>query len=102
MTHERTDAYIFFNSFINAYIAYKMLRHTKLRGGSLEILMDWVHNNDVHPEVSSEVHLFINSLNWENLFDNKRARPEGIQLYPPAEEGTASGANKQNKLTCRY
>jgi hypothetical protein len=48
------------------------------------------------------VHLFINSLNWENLFDNKRARPEGTQLYPPAEEGTAGGSNKQNKLTCRY
>lgn len=53
MTHDRTDAYIFFNSFINAYISYKLLRNTKIRGGSLEIVMDWVHNNDIHPEIST-------------------------------------------------
>ena len=82
MTHDRTDAYIFFNSFINAYISYKLLRSTKIRGGSLEVLMDWVHNNDIHPEISTEVHLFINSLNWENLFDNKRARNDHPQMFP--------------------
>lgn len=100
MTNDNTDAYVFFNSFINAYISYKMLRNAKIRGGSLEILMDWVHNNDIHPEVSAEVHIFINSLNWENLFDNKRIRLETAQLYPNEESNAIS--SKQNKLTCRY
>lgn len=61
--------------------------------------MDWVHNNDIHPEVSAEVHIFINSLNWENLFDSKRMRAENAQVYA-GEESVASC--KQNKLTCRY
>jgi len=39
LSGERREAYIFFNSFINAYIAYKMVRAARIRGGSLEILM---------------------------------------------------------------
>jgi hypothetical protein len=49
MTDEKKDAYIFFNSFINAYISFKLLRNAKIRGDSLEIMIDWVHNNDIHP-----------------------------------------------------
>jgi hypothetical protein len=99
MTNDRKDAYIFFNSFINAYISFKMLRNSKIRGGSIEIIMDWVHNNDIHPEISNEVHTFINNLNWENLFENKRNRPE-LAFYPSEE--TNAGNSKQNKFTCRY
>lgn len=49
LSNEKKDAYIFFNSFINAYISFKLLRNVKIRGGSLEIMMEWVNNNtDVH------------------------------------------------------
>jgi hypothetical protein len=76
-----------------------MLRNAKIRGGSLEILMEWVRNNDIHPEVAADVHIFINGLNWENLFDNRRGRCDSPQTCPGEE---SSGTAKQNKLTCRY
>lgn len=49
-----------------------MIRNAKIRGGSIEIMIDWVRNNDVHPHIASEVHAFISTLNWEHLFENRR------------------------------
>lgn len=76
-----------------------MLRSVKIRGGSLEIMMDWVHNNDIHHEISNEVHIFINNLNWENLFENKRNKVDGSYFQ---NEEANNPSSKQNKFTCRY
>lgn len=90
---EGREAFVFFNSFLNAYIAYKMVRSARLRGGSLEMVAEWVQSSDMHPQVAGEVHAFINTLSWESLFENRRTAPalsEEVQV------------GKQNKLTCRY
>lgn len=100
LTRERKDAYIFYNSFLNAYISYKMLKNVNLRGGSLEVLLDWVRNNEYHPEISSELHSFLNKLNWESLFEDKVNRPAETNYFYGDEPALAS--LKQNKLTCRY
>jgi len=71
LTKERKDAYIFFNSFINGYISLKMLRSAQLRGGALQLVINWVHSNEYHHEIAVDLQMFINSLSWESLFENK-------------------------------
>jgi hypothetical protein len=64
LTRSKKEVYIFFNSFLNAYISFKMLHNATLRGGSLQIKIDWVRNNQYYPDIFSELHAFVNGLNW--------------------------------------
>ena len=72
LTRDSCEAYIFFNSFLNAYICYKTLRQCQLRGGSMVLMVDWVNTSSMHPEMVSEVSLFINGLDWHSLLEVKR------------------------------
>jgi hypothetical protein len=64
MSRNRKSGYVFYSSFINAYIAYKLLHNQSLRGGSIRIECDWIGKHNVDHEMSSEVHMFVNARNW--------------------------------------
>ena len=98
LSTDRTEAYIFFNSFLNAYICLKMLRGCELRGGSMRLVAEWVATSSISQEMTSEVGAFINGLNWQSLFETRRQEAG-------AEEGQGASSmvvNRQNKFTCRY
>ena len=57
LSQDMTEAYIFFDSIVNAYICSKLLKAIRLRSNDLTI--EWVHNCGYHPDVSNEVHHFV-------------------------------------------
>ena len=85
VTLDKKDAYVFFNSMLQAYICYKLVNQATLRGGA-ELRADWVHHQACHPEIASQMHSFINSLR-----------------YPAAQDAEEHNyPSRQNKFTCRY
>ena len=91
LSQDKTEAYLFNYSILNAYACCKLMRLVEFRLGNRELSIDWVHNCGYHPALAGEVHKFIEGLKWECL------RKEDLDA---AED--SSPLLKQSKLTCRY
>jgi len=72
LSEDKTEAYLFFYSLLNAYICCKLLRMVEFRLGDREINVDWVHNCGYHPTLANEVHKFIQGLKWESIYKERK------------------------------
>jgi hypothetical protein len=65
LNNDKTEAYIFFTSLLNAYICFKLLRALNLGAASKAFGVEWVYHCGYHSDVANEVHRFVNSMKWE-------------------------------------
>jgi hypothetical protein len=64
LTGDKKVAFIFFNSFTNAYIAFKLLQNLTLRGETLKFFLEWTKNSDFQGEIAAQLQSYINTINW--------------------------------------
>ncbi len=53
---------------MNAYIAFKLLQNLSLRGETLKFVLEWTENKDFQGEIGAQLQSYINTINWENLY----------------------------------
>lgn len=66
LSPDRKEGFLFFGSFINAYVAFKLMKNLSLRD-SLEVEIEWMRNHDYGGFLAPYMTAYANSLNWKEI-----------------------------------